>query len=84
MLGRFDIMSTSFRCEVCDSVYSATDHDYVSAGYWPGIPDQTSHYYCQKLLRFWYHLKYKAPGTSEGQYLKILEEISLEAERVIS
>ena len=77
-------MSTSFRCEVCDSVYSATDHDYVSAGYWPGIPDQKSHYYCQKLLRFWYHLKHKAPGTSEGQYLNILEEISLEAERVIS
>ena len=75
-------MLTSFRCSLYDSVRSATDHDYVCAGYWPGIPDQQSHYYCRNVLRFWYHLKHKTPGTSEGQFLKILEEISFEAERV--
>jgi hypothetical protein len=83
-LGRFDIMSTTFKCKFCESAFDASDSDYVSAGYWPGILEHQSHYFCQKMLRFWYHLKHKAPGTSEGQFVKILEELSFEAERVIN
>ena len=57
-------------------------HDYINAGYWPALPEKSSYFFSQDLLKWWQHLKFKLPGTSEGKFLETREEISRNSGRV--
>lgn len=75
-LGRFDIKSTVFSCEICGTGIEALDTDYISSGFWPGNPSNITYLFSEDLLRFWYVIKHNTPGTSLNKFLETLETLS--------
>ncbi len=80
--GRFDLYSTSFRCISCNSTREATNEEYMSSDFWPGSLSNNTYFFDGQLLKLWYHLRNKTPGTSERKFIEALEEVSSEGNRV--
>jgi len=73
--GRFDLYSTSFRCISCNSTREATNEEYMSSDFWPGSLSNNTYFFDGQLLKLWYHLRNKTPGTSERKFIEALEEV---------
>ncbi len=81
--GRFDLHNSLFRCKDCQSTRDATIEEYLCSGYWPGSISNNSYFFEEEMLKMWYHLRHKTPGTSERKFVETLEEISLDNDRVV-
>ena len=50
----------------------------MQGDFWPGALSNNT-YFCESFaLQLWYHLRHKAPGTSERKFVEALEEISFD------
>lgn len=54
----------------------------MQSRYWPGSMANVSYIFDEELLVFWDKLKSFMPGTSEAAFLKSLEDISKDRNRV--
>ena len=71
-----------FKCVACGGSFEPLFNDFIFSGYWPGSATNTNYFFDEVLLKFWFHLRHKTPGTSEQKFVESLEEMSLESNRV--
>ena len=81
--GRFDLHSTSFECCKCETSHPAQVEQYIACSLWPGSPNRCNYFFPASLLRFWFHLKFLTPGTSEKKFLESIGAVTRESGRVM-
>jgi len=85
LTGRFDFNKPYYQCNSCGKdVVSFSLSTFVQCGYWPGSPNDTSYLFHQDLFILWDALQKRMPGTSEGAFIRGLEDISFLKGRVIN
>ncbi|KAI9550241.1 hypothetical protein GHT06_001527 [Daphnia sinensis] len=75
--GREDgFSSPEFECRICHFIKKPSSADYMKSDYWPGTLPNISSLIHGSALREWQFLMFQAPGTSQGKYITVLDEIA--------